>query len=159
MAFDWQQWQQPLITVASGIPVALLTAWLTVKFSLKRFRSEKWFERRMDAYTKLIDSLHLMRHTNDRQLRAAYRGVELPKETEEQLVGSYLKGLAEVRRLTDVVALLFPPKAVRADEKLAADLDKATNVDSWWENLDREETAIGTALLELRAIAREDLSI
>ncbi len=86
---DWQ----PLINLLAGVPVALLTAWLTVKFALRRFQSEKWFERRVDAYTKVIEALHFMKHCTERQLRAAECGTDIPKDIEEELVTSYRKGL------------------------------------------------------------------
>lgn len=72
---DWQ----PVVNLLVGVPVALLTSWLTVKFALRRFQSEKWFERRVDAYTKVIEALHFMKHCTERQLRAAERGADMPK--------------------------------------------------------------------------------
>jgi len=151
---DWQ----PLVNILAGVPVALLTAWLTVKFALRRFQSEKWFERRVDAYTKVIEALHFMKHCTERQLRAAERGADLPKETEKELVNSYRKGLADLRRLTDMGALLFSPQAATVLDTLNSELKAATDEQSWWEHLDAESAAISKALSELRPIAKKDLN-
>ena len=148
----------PIFNLVGGIPVALLTAWLTVKFALRRFQSEKWFERRVDAYTKVIEALHFMKHCTERQLRAAERGVDLPKETEEELVNAYRKGLSDLRRLTDMGALLFSPRAVAVLDTLNNELKAATEEQSWWEHLDAEGAAISKALFELRPIAKSDLN-
>ena len=151
---DWQ----PLINiVVANIVVALLTSWLTVKFALRRFKSEKWFEKRIDAYTKIIEALHFMKHCTEQQLHAEQRGTDLPKETEEELVNAYRKGLDDLRRLTDMGALLFSAQGVKVLDTLNNELIGATETQSWWEHLDAESAAISKALSELQPIAKKDL--
>lgn len=151
---DWQ----PLVNVLLGVPVALLTAWFTVKFALRRFQSEKWFERRVDAYTEVIEALHFMKHCTERQLRAAERGTDIPQEIEDELVASYRKGLADLRRLTDMGALLFSSEAIEILDTLNNELLAATDAPSWWEHLDAESAAISKCLAALRPIAKRDLN-
>ena len=43
-----------LIKLLSSIPVAIVTAWVTVWLALRRFRSERWWERKVDSYTSLF---------------------------------------------------------------------------------------------------------
>lgn len=149
---------QPLINLLAGVPVALLTAWLTVKFALRRFQSEKWFERRVDAYTKVIEALHFMKHCTERQLRAAMCGNDIPKEIEDELIASYRRGLSDLRRLTDMGALLFSSDAVAILDRLNKELLAAMDEQSWWEHLDAEQVAISKCLTELRPIAKRDLN-
>jgi hypothetical protein len=149
---------QPLANVLLGVPVALLTAWFTVKFALRRFQSEKWFERRVDAYTKVIEALHFMRHCTERQLRAAERGTDMPKDIEDELITSHRKGLADLRRLTDMGALLFSSEAIEILDTLNNELLAATDAQSWWEHLDAEAAAISKCLAALRPIAKRDLN-
>lgn len=151
---DWQ----PLLNLGTSLVVALVSSWLTVKFALRRFYSEKWFERRVDAYTKVIEALHFMKRCTERQLRAAERGADLPKEIEDELVNSYRRGLADLRRLTDMGALLFSHEAVSILDKLNTELNAATDEQTWWEHLDAEGAAISKCLSELRPIAKKDLN-
>lgn len=151
---DWQ----PVVNLLLGVPVALLSSWLTVKFALRRFQSEKWFERRVDAYTKVIEALHFMKHCTERQLRAAERGTDMPKDIEDELIASYRKGLADLRRLTDMGALLFSSEAVTVLDTLNDELLAATDSQSWWEHLDAEAAAISKCLSALRPIAKRDLN-
>lgn len=150
---DWQ----PVVNFLVNVPVALLTSWLTVKFALRRFRSEKWFERRIDAYTKVIEALHFMKHCTERQLRAGLRGTELSKEIEEELVSSYRKGISDLRRFTDMGALLFSPEAIAILDTLNSEL-LAANEDDYWAHLEDEEAAISKCLSELRPVAKRDLN-
>jgi len=151
---DWQ----PVVNLLIGVPVALLTSWLTVKFALRRFQSEKWFERRVEAYTKVIEALHFMKRCAERQLRAEERGTDIPEEIENELVSSYRKGLADLRRLTDMGALLFSLDAVEILDTLYTELSAATDEQSWWEHLDAESAAISKCLVKLRPIAKRDLN-
>lgn len=150
---DWH----PLYTVVSGIPVALLTAWVAVVLALRRYKSEKWFERRIDAYTRIIESLHHMKETTQRQLRAAERGVEIPSDAEKDLIDSYRKSSADLRRLTDMGALVFSAEAVEILERLNGEREEAMQEQSWWEHLDAEAAAINKCLREIRFIAKRDL--
>lgn len=152
-----QDWN-PLLNIVSGVFVAVLTSWLTVRFALRRFQSEKWFERRIDAYTKVIEALHFMKHCTELQIRAAERGVDLPKHTEDELVQAYRKGLGDLRRLTDMGALLFSAEGVAVLDQLTEELRLATQEQSWWEHLDSEGAAIAKALRALRPIAKRDLN-
>ncbi len=52
--------QATLANLAGGIAVSVPTSFLTVKLALLRFYSEKLFERRLDAYMRIFDSLHVM---------------------------------------------------------------------------------------------------
>lgn len=141
-----------------GILVALLSSWFTVKFALRRFQSEKWFERRVEAYTKVIEALHFMKNCTERQLRAEEYGTDIPKEIESELISSYRKGLADLRRLTDMGALLFSSEAIEALDTMNTELKAATDEQSWWEHLDAEGAAISKCLARLRPIAKKDLN-
>ena len=77
---------QPIVNLVVNVPIVLLTSWLTVWFALRRFQSEKWFERRIEVYTKVIEALHYMKNCTERQLLSASRGTEMPKDIEEELV-------------------------------------------------------------------------
>ena len=86
-------WWQSLINLGAGIPIALLSAWVTVKFAIRRFRSEKWFERRLEAYTKVIEALHFMKHCTETRFGATERGIDLSESVEDELENTYKTGL------------------------------------------------------------------
>lgn len=151
---DWN----PLFTVLTSILVTLVTAWITVELALRRFKSEKWFERRLDAYTRIIESLHHMKSATARQIRAEERGIEIPSNAEAELIELYGKGLADLRRLTDMGALVFSSEAIVVLEKLNEDLKAATQEVSWWGHLDMEFEAINKCLKEIGVIAKRDLN-
>lgn len=46
------------IGILTAIIISFLSSWITVQLSLRRFRSERWWEKRADAYSKIIEALH-----------------------------------------------------------------------------------------------------
>jgi len=150
---DWH----PAYTLLASVPVALLTSWVTVKLALRRFQSEKWFERKVDAYTNVIGALHHMKTTTDREQRAEHRGIELSDETREELAETYRSNLSEVRRLADMGALLFSIKAIVALDELERDLEAATPDEGWFLYYDAQSAATNKCLKCIREIAKRDL--
>lgn len=151
---DWQ----PLINLLLSVPVVVLTSWITVKFAISWFQSEKWFERRFEAYTKVIEALHFMKHCTEAELRAEEQGYEIEEKTKAELLSSYSNGRAELRRLTDMGALVFSPEAVTLLDTLNTELLAARDAQSYWEHLDAEGAAIAKCLVQLRPIAKRDLN-
>lgn len=151
---DWK----PLISLLLGIPLALITSWFTVKLALRRFQSEKWFERRVDAYTKVIESLHFMKNCTQKQLLAEEQNYVINKEFENELIESYRKGFADFQRLTDMGALLFSAEAVVVLDTLNTELLSASDEQSFLGHLDAEHAAISKCLTALRPIAKKDLN-
>ena len=150
---DWH----PIFTVLAGIPIALITAWVTVRLALRRFQSETWFERRIEAYTRVIESLHCMKQITERQVRAERRGIEIPTDAESELVEAYCHALADLRRVTDLGALVFSADAIHLLEQLDKALNEASDEQSWWEHLDADAAAIKMCLISIRNVAKREL--
>ena len=49
-----------IMVVVNAISI-LLASWLTVRLALRRFYTEKWWERKVQAYSEIIGSLAKMR--------------------------------------------------------------------------------------------------
>ncbi len=151
---DWH----PAYTIIAGVPIALITSWVTVKLSLRRFQSEKWFERKVDAYTKVIDSLHQMKKLTARKLRAEESGIEIPENAEKELLEVYQASHAELRRLADMGSLIFSAEAIRALDELSRDLGASTPNEGWWLYYDAQSAAINSCLQKIREIGKHDLN-
>lgn len=62
-----------ILNLILPIFIAVVTAWFTVRFSLKQFYSQKWWEKRWEAYVTIIECLHHMK-------RLFSVEIECPKE-------------------------------------------------------------------------------
>jgi hypothetical protein len=56
-------------TLISNVFIALVSSLFAVYFSLRRFRSEKWWERRAETYERIIEALYHLRRLLDHHQR------------------------------------------------------------------------------------------
>ena len=54
-----------VVHIALAILMSVFTSWITVKFALGKFQKEKLWERKLDAYQKIIESLHKIKKSYD----------------------------------------------------------------------------------------------
>src|SRR3990167_3419940 len=47
-----------LSSAFTGIIIAVISSWVTVQLSLRRFQKEKIWEKKFEAYIKIIEALH-----------------------------------------------------------------------------------------------------
>jgi len=50
-----------LTKLLPGLLIAVVTAIVTIHLSIKRFHSERWWERKADSYSRIVESLHQMK--------------------------------------------------------------------------------------------------
>jgi hypothetical protein len=113
MSLDW---------LVSGLPyvlqflitlfVAVVTANITVRLSLKQFYEQKWWERKMEAYSAIIDSLHHMKRClEDWYDEAVGEGImgksEVPEEHAKAQSRRFKEASDELKRRTDIGGLSY----------------------------------------------------
>lgn len=95
-----------------------LIAYLTSYFSLKKFFKEKSWERKAEAYSKIIETLHHLKRTNERFAKEAED--ESNQESDKENLLRYRKASNELYKYIDIGQFYIAPQAVKALE----DLDK-----------------------------------
>jgi hypothetical protein len=147
-----------LMDVLINATVALFAAAFAVWLAFRRFQSEKWFERRIEAYMRVFDALHDIKWVTQVQQRALSQGRELSSEREEEVFGTYRRALSQIHRSADVGSLLFHPGAVAALDGLLEALADSSEQQPWINGYGDELLTIDGCLANLRTIAKKDLS-
>lgn len=146
--------------LASTAIVALLSAWGGVWFSLIRYRNEKWWEKKANAYERIIDALHAAKNFNEKHLDASFSGGKISDEDDQKLRDLASKGHDEILRTIDIGSFLLPESSVDRLKKFAADVNKiSSEANSWDEYLDRDWKATNDCLEDLKRLAKRDLKI
>ena len=70
-------WPLQIGNLVVGLVIAVVSARVTVHFALKRFYSEKWWERKAEAYSSIIEALHHIRNYADHHMEFEMRGAEI----------------------------------------------------------------------------------
>jgi hypothetical protein len=150
---DWTTLVVPTLTASASF----LGAWLATRFALRRFYSEKLWERKTIAYTAIFEGLHDMGLWFDRHLTAEMRGQEVDQDTAKQLTESYQKAKAVLFRRLDSETWLIPTECRELLERLVRTLSKRG--EGWIDMLEVGQAAIEDAIKELRELVRADLNL
>lgn len=145
--------------LAVGLVVAVVSARVTIHFALKRFYSEKWWERKAEAYGSIIEALHHMKNYADIHIDYAMRNAEVPEDQKTELAANFKRAHAEVRKRADVGTFVISEQAVKALQLLEKGLDESRDANDWYAHLDSEYGAVKKCLVSVREIARRDLGL
>jgi hypothetical protein len=150
---------QLLFSLLTSAITAPLAAWLAAHFALRRFYSEKVWERKTASYSTILDALHDMQRWFDAHLTQLQRAhEEMPHDEEEKLSADYDEADAKLARQLDRERWLLPSKCTERLAQMRRDLAKDTEGD-WIAHLVNGRSAINSALEDMIALARDDLKI
>jgi len=88
--------QQTLLSILAGLIIAFFTSLITVRLALKQFFSERWWERKADAYSKIVEALYHIRHELQADLDAEIVGATISEERKKELQEEAKKGYEEL---------------------------------------------------------------
>lgn len=147
------------LNILSGLAIALATSWFTVFFSLKRFRTEKWWEKKAEAYTSLLSALHNSKAFSEINLSAEMRGRELTDQEDKELREKSRESEAKIYREMDVGAFYLSSKAINRLKLYKKQIADAGAINSWVQYLLDDLEATNSCIKDIVEIAREDLSV
>jgi hypothetical protein len=143
----------------ANLAIALITARVTVFYSLKRFHSERWWERKASAYASIMESLHHVRNHADHHLVFLQRSMDMPEESNEELTSKLRNAMAELRKHWDVGGFVISSRALSVMTTFMKEVDEATEPDTWSTHLILKLEAVDKCLKQMRIAAREDLKL
>ena len=146
-----------LLEFLMTIMVATVSAWIAVQLSLRRFRTEKWWEKRAFAYERLIEAFHHSKAFSESHLKAAQQGREISEERDKALRSKAMEAEQEIRKAMDLGGFLLGEEARVRLTKYISDSRYASDAESWGEYLLRDLEATDSCLRDLIGIARREL--
>ena len=140
-----------------GVTIAVVSAWVTVQLSIRRFRTEKWWEKKAEAYERVIDALHHAKVFSDAHICADMRGRELSEGREKVLRAKSREAQLEVERVADVGSFLLGDEAQKRLRQYLKERRGAADTTSWFDYLLADLAATNACLDDLIRIAKKDL--
>lgn len=146
-----------VVRIVTAIFIAVVSAFVTVRLSLNRFYVEKWWERKANAYTTIIEAIHHMRHYCNEQLDAASEDRDLSEKREKELESRRKDAADEIQKAIDVGSFVLNEEAAELLASLGKELYRAKAEPTWWDYLAKQEEALRNVLPKLKEIARREL--
>ena len=143
--------------IITGIVTAAISSWIAVQLSLRKFHLEKWWERKANAYSALIQALHDSKTFCDEHFEALCAGRQVSDERDKELRIRARKATDEIRRAIDIGAFLFSDEALEVLKRYNKDQEEVSKAQDWYEYLDTDLAATSRCLEDIIKIARKDL--
>ncbi len=165
-------WPNTIVTLIVGLVISVATAWLTVKFSLSQFRSERWWERKANAYGDAISVLvamaySLQRGYDDENRRNFDESYNITPETRSAIHDEFRKSRERIEQVAiegdyilsrnSAASLLTLVKELQ--EKPDVDQQYPIEVEEWLAYLRGYENATKRCIETLRKEAKFDLQL
>lgn len=144
-----------VVQILLSIGAAFLGAWLTAR----RFRNDKWWEKKAQAYSELVVALHHMRWPSSEHFDAFVENREVSEEYNEELWRESRKARKEVWKIADSSSFLISSEVLKAVVEMERGLAAARNFQSWIDHLDIEGAAIDQCLKKVKEIGAKELGV
>jgi hypothetical protein len=87
--------------------VAGLSGMAAVWLGLRRFRSEKWWERKAATYTAIIETLHILQELENER---PFTGFGWPEDNKQEHLKKYMQAKGEIEKYADLGSYIVTEK-------------------------------------------------
>lgn len=151
--------EQILVSIGSAIFIAVISSWVTVRLALRRFYSEKWWERKAEAYSEIIEALYDVYNSIVTTLKRGDWGAkQVPEEIREIISERSEEGYYKIVRAVGIGAFIISDEAVDELTKL----HRKTNMplgEILYDSLDERRSLYKQAIDTIRELAKKDLKV
>ena len=145
-------------TLIGGIILAVLTSVITVRLSLHKFHSERWWEHKLEAYTKIIDALCDLKRYAHILARKEY-GDQFSDEYRNELEAKHLTAFHRMEKEAIIGAFAISKEAATVLARLRERPEYSSYNGPPWEFFSGESKAYQEALSSITVVAKKDLKI
>jgi hypothetical protein len=147
------------VSIVSAAIVAWLSSLITVNISLNKFRTERWWEKKVEAYSSLLSAIHDAKAFAEENMEADYRGNELQQETVDSIREKSIKADENIYRAMDVDSFYLSKEAVARLKQYKIEVAEAKKQPDWITFLQMEFNATDSCLKEIMELAKNDLKV
>jgi len=151
------------IGVISAVFIAALTSYITVRLSIRRFHEEKWWEKKVEIYSRLLTTLHLMKNHADKLYKDLINVHNIGEEEGEELYQDWKKFSREFTELKDLASFYLSNETVgileEYENRQAEALAEPRQQNSWPTSFKTELDNVSDCFEKLKQAAKKDLKV
>jgi len=147
---------EDLLKLISGFAIAIVTSYITVQLSLKRFRAERWWDKKALAYERIIEAFHNSKKFSSEHLDAEYEGGRLSEERDKELRLMSNVAKEEIYKASDIGAFIISEKAIEIISNYQKE-SSSSNPETWVEHLESDYEIVNKYMKLIISEAKSDL--
>ena len=151
-------WQQAGVNIISGLVAGTISAGLATRWALARFRSEKWWQTKLETYTQIARALVLLKRYVDAWIRSYELRYEQTEDYQRRILDDWHSGSRAVDEATVLGSFIISPAAAAVLQTLRREKGQADPDDPYEEAM-AEVGALDRAIPAFVAAAKEDLGV
>jgi len=148
-----------LVAFVPSAATGVITALVAVRLALSRFRKERWWERKEEAYSAIFLALFHLKSYAGSALDRIESGGTLSDEHMKELAARSAAGHDEIGKAVAMGNFVLSAEAVARLEKLEGALDDPHYSEDLHEEISADLRAVTSAIQDLRSLAKHDLKI
>jgi len=150
-------WKDLTVTLLPGIAIALVTAWATVRLSLRQFSLQRLWDKKLLAYEEILAALHNMKRYAEAYIES-YGRQQAFKEVEQRLSASRREARATLDRTIDIGELYISRDAIAVLRDLQRKLREAVDERDFHAMATSEVRALDEALGRLLDLSTHEVT-
>lgn len=139
--------------------VTAITAYITIRCSLKQFFSQRWWEKEVEAYSNIIEHLSYLQYYFREWFDEGVGERRLGDEDEERLSKGYRHARESVKKAAAIGAYIVSDDTVTALAQLLRELEKEDPIGDRVGDVDRYYGSVKECIAKIRKCAKVDLKI
>jgi hypothetical protein len=148
-----------LNNILPGVVVAIIASFATVRLSIKRFRSERWWERKADTYSKIVTSIHQMITCCEDHMEYIESGIEDDSNAEERFQKAFLAAQGQMEKTLEAGSFFISSDSEKVIKNLKMNLEKAKYQPGFDEYFTYIFKSLKEGLSEIQRLAKKDLKV
>ena len=153
MSIESQIYLQFILTAVTAVGASFFTA----KFALGRFYTQRWWEKKAEAYSAILEALHFIKRDFGEHLDAEEVHREVPEGRKVELRKKSREANDELKKLIDIGQFVLSDKAVAELSDFQKTYENWGDCPNWLEFLDGVWVATNDTLKRMHTIAKNDL--
>lgn len=138
--------------------IAIIAPFVTVKLSLKLFYSEKWWEKKAEAYSHIVEHLsYLQYYFGEWWLSEGLHEKKLTDTHKEKLEENYRQARESITKAAAIGTFIVSDDTATALVKLLRELEKQDPMGNWVSDIDRCYGLVEECIKKIREYAKADL--
>ena len=146
-----------VFTLLTGIGIAAVSSLITVRLSIRQFRSQRLWEKKVETYQRIIEAFHKSKNYSSEYMTTEIKGREVSEARGAELVKQSNEAHEEISMACDVGRFLLSDKAVGILDEFKKKYDNQPRHDTWWESLDESWSLADHYMKEFIAEAQKDI--
>jgi len=137
--------------------ISIFAAFMAAKLSISQFYSQRIWEKRVEAYSHILEHLSYLQYCFSRLIDDAVDINKLGGKDKGRLSGGYKKAMESLAKATAIGAFIVSEDTAAALEKLSHELEEKDPEGDYAGDYERYHGSVKACIRKIRGCGKEDL--